>query len=168
MTEPGETGAIAPGAQTVERLRQSGISIDRGGDFQHEGAPVRHAGLRRALFRWLDRLPDGRTVLRLDPARFAYVEVADTPLVARAARIDGDRLWLALTDGAEELLDPTTLTVDGAGVLRCRVRSGRLEARLATSAAAVVAELITDGPGPPSLIVGGRAFPVVDRPAARP
>jgi len=55
----------------------------------HEGAEVTHEGLRRALFRWLDRLPppDGRYVLRLDERRFAYLEdVADTPLVARAGR----------------------------------------------------------------------------------
>src|SRR3569623_36510 len=46
----------------IERLRQSGIRIDREGEFQHEGAPVLHEGLRQALFRWLDRLHDGRVV----------------------------------------------------------------------------------------------------------
>jgi uncharacterized protein len=152
--------------ELIERLRRSGIRIDGQGDFQHEGAPVRHEGLRRALFRWLDRLPDGRTVLRLDAARFAYVDVDDTPLVARAARLDGDRVLLALTDGAEEPLDPATLTIDGDGVLRCWVRGGRLEARLATSAAAVLADLISDGPGRPALTLAGRIFPVADRPPA--
>ena len=59
-------------------------------------------------------------MLRLDERRFAFMEdVADTPLVARAARIDpaGD-VRLALSDGSEEPLDPATLTVDDAGVLR--------------------------------------------------
>jgi len=53
----------------------------------HEGAEVTHEGLRRALFRWLDRNGDGRYVLRLDERRFAYLDVDDTPLVARAARV---------------------------------------------------------------------------------
>ena len=102
----------------LERVRQSGIRVDREGRFVHEGSEVTHEGLRRALFRWLDRLPppDGRYVLRLDAERFAYLDVDDTPLVARAARIDPDgRVLLALSDGTEEPLDPETLTVDDEG-----------------------------------------------------
>jgi hypothetical protein len=131
-------------SETIARLRQSGISIDKEGDFIHQGERVRHEGLRRALFRWLDRLPapDGRYVLRLDPRRFAYVEVEDTPLVARAARRDADGFHLALSDGVEEVLDPRTLTVDGLGILRCSVRGGRLEARLSTSAATLLADTL--------------------------
>ena len=108
-------------AAFIERLRRSGIRVDREGRFIHEGAEVTHEGLRRALFRWLDRLPppDGRYILRLDARRFAYLDVDDTPLVARAARVDpAGAVWLALSDGAEEPLDPATLTVDAAGVLR--------------------------------------------------
>lgn len=129
-------------AAFLERVRRSGIRIDREGEFWHEGAVVAHEGLRSTLFRWLDRLPDGRHVFRLDDARFAYVDVDDTPLVARAARWQGDSLLLALSDGAEEPLDPATLTVDAAGVLRCQVRNARLAARLSTSAATVLADRV--------------------------
>src|SRR6185295_9536086 len=129
--------AAADEAAWLEKIRRSGISIDREGRFIHEGAEVTHEGLKRALYRWLDRLPppDGRYILRLDERRFAYLDVDDTPLVARAARIDTDgTVQLALSDGAEERLDPDTLTIDDAGVLRAYVRGGRLEARLASSA----------------------------------
>lgn len=129
-------------AAFLERVRTSGIRIDREGQLWHQGHTIDHAGLRAALFRWLDRNPDGRHVFRLDAQRFAHVDVDDTPLVARAARWEGDALMVALSDGSEERLDPGTLTVDGEGVLRCRVRGGRLEARLSTSAMAVVAERI--------------------------
>ncbi len=146
----------------IERLRRSGIRVDREGRFIHEGAEVTHEGLRRALYRWLDRLPppDGRYILRLDERRFAYLDVDDTPLVARAARVDGaGTIWLALSDGAEETLDPATLTVDGAGVLRAWVRGGRLEARLATSALAALGELLTEtSDGRPALRVAGRTM----------
>ena len=158
----------APGEQAeqaawLEKIRRSEISIDREGRFIHEGAEVTHEGLRRALFRWLDRLPppDGRYVLRLDEQRFAYLEdVADTPMVARAARIDGGGVQLALSDGSEEPLDPTTLTVDDAGVLRAWVRGGRLEARLASSAAAVLGDLlsVSEADGRPRLRLAGRSY----------
>lgn len=150
-------------AEILERLRRSGFRIDREGEFQHEGESVRHEGLRRALFRWLDSLPDGRTILRLDAHRFAYVDVDDTPLVARAARIVRGTILLALSDGGEEALDPSSLVVDAAGVMRCRVHGGRLAARLSTAAAAVVADLIEDGADGPALVVSTGIFPLGNR-----
>jgi hypothetical protein len=154
-------------AAFIERLRRSGIRVDREGRFIHEGAEVTHEGLRRALYRWLDRLPppDGRYILRLDEQRFAYLDVDDTPLVARAARLDGEgTIWLALSDGAEEALDATTLTADAAGVLRAWVRGGRLQARLATSAVAALGDLLTETPdGHPALRVATRTMPVKPR-----
>jgi uncharacterized protein len=134
-------------------VRRSGIRVDREGRFWHEGQPVQHEGLRRALLRWLDRLPppDARYILRLDAARFAYLDVEDTPLVASSLRWQGDRALLGLSDGSEEALDPAGLTVDGAGTLRCRVRGGRLEARLGSSAAAALAERIEGTPDGPVL-----------------
>jgi hypothetical protein len=154
-------------AEFLERIRRSGIRVDREGRFIHENAEVTHEGLRRALFRWLDTEPDGRVVLRLDERRFAYVDVDDTPLVARAARVDGDRVLLALSDGAEEPLDPATLTIDDAGVLRARVRGGRLEARLATSAAAVLSDRVAEEGGQAVLTLGGRRV-IPRRPAVSP
>jgi hypothetical protein len=157
-------------AAWLEQIRRSGISIDREGRFIHAGAEVTHEGLRRALFRWLDRLPppDGRYVLRLDERRFAYLDdVADTPLVARAARVDpGGTAILALSDGREEALDPATLTVDDAGVLRAWVRGGRLEARLASSAAAALADSLSEVDGRPQLRLAGRWFAIRPRSAA--
>jgi hypothetical protein len=159
-------------AAWLEQIRRSGISVDREGRFIHEGAEVTHEGLKRALFRWLDRLPppDGRYVLRLDERRFAYLEaVADTPLVARAARIDeAGAVQLALSDGSEEALDPATLTVDDAGVLRAWVRGGRLEARLASSAAAALSDIlaVSEADGRPLLRLGGRSYALPPRSAA--
>ena len=155
-------GAEEDHAAFLERLRQSGIRVDREGRFWHEGAPVVHEGLRRALFRWLDRLPapDGRHILRLDERRFVYLEVADTPLVATSLRWSGEVAQLGLTDGSEEPLDPATLTVDTEGVLRCTVRQGRLQARLATSAAATLSERLESGPSGPVLRLEGGDVPI--------
>lgn len=155
-------------AAWLEKIRQSGIRVDREGRFVHEGAEFAHAGLTRALYRWLDRLPppDGRYVLRLDDQRFAYLDVDDTPLVARAARIDAaGRALLALSDGSEEPLAPETLTVDDAGVLYAWVRGGKLEARLATSAAAALSDLLSDSGGHPQLRFAGRSYALRPRSA---
>jgi|SRR6185312_12132578 len=133
-------------AAWIEKLRRSGIRVDREGRFIHEGGEVTHEGFKRALFRWLDRLPppDNRYILRLDERRYAYLDVDDTPLVARAARLDADgSAWLALSDGTDERLDPETLTADAEGIVRARVRGGRLEARLSTSALAAIADVVS-------------------------
>ena len=163
------TDAADEQAAWLERIRRSGIRVDREGRFVHDGAEVTHEGLKRALFRWLDRLPppDGRYVLRLDAQRFAYLDdVEDTPLVARAARIAADgAVLLALSDGSEEALDPETLTVDDAGVLRAWVRGGRIEARLATSATAVLADAISEAGGRPLLRLAGRSYALRPRSA---
>jgi hypothetical protein len=160
---------VTTDAEVLERLRRSGIRIDREGRFVHEGAEVRHEGLRRALFRWLDAEADGRVVLRLDARRFAYVDVDDTPLVVRAARLEGageaERVLLALSDGSEEALDPGTLTIDEAGVLRARVRGGKLEARLGTSAVAALAERLSEeAPDRSILTLAGRRRAIPRRP----
>ena len=143
---------------TLERLRQSGIRIDRDGELIHEGEVIRHGGLRAAIFRWLDRGEDGRFVLRLDAGRFAYVTVDDTPLVVRAAAWRGDDLTLSLSDGTEETLRPGSLRVEAEGVLRCLAREGRLPARLSTSAAAVLGERMSDEDGTAVLRIGGRRY----------
>jgi hypothetical protein len=157
-----------PDAALIERLRQSGIRIDAEGNFVHDGDFVLHEGLRSALFRWLDRLPDGRYVLRLDAQRFAYVDVDDTPLVVRALRFDeAGEVVLSLSDGSDERLDAATLTLGGDGVMRCAVRAGRLEARLSTSAAAALAERITQQAVGPVLALGKRQVPLRPRPEAK-
>jgi hypothetical protein len=162
-SDEGAGSALDPAL--LERFRQSGLSIDREGQFWHAGQPVTHLGMRRAFFRWLDRLPppDGRHILRLDDQRFVYIEVADTPLVATSLRWSGDRALLGLSDGNEEALDAETLTVDDQGILRCRVRGGRLEARLTTSAAAALGERIESSRGGAVLHLGGRELPLKSR-----
>ena len=158
-------------AAWLDKIRQSGIRVDREGRFVHEGAEFAHAGSTRALYRWLDRLPppDGRYVLRLDEQRFAYLDVDDTPLVARAARIDAaGRAFLALSDGSEEPLAPETLTIDATACCDAWVRGGKLEARLASSAAAALADLLSEvggHPQLPALRFAGRSYALRPRSA---
>ncbi|HEX9103704.1 MAG TPA: hypothetical protein VF997_15950 [Polyangia bacterium] len=129
----------------IEKLRQSGIRLDGEGRFWHEGAEVTHHGLRAALWRWLDRNPDGRWVLRLDDQRFVWLDVdGDVPYVVRSARWEGDRAILRLADDSEEPLAVETLHLRGAQPF-CRVKQGRFDARVSTLAWHTLAERIDDG-----------------------
>lgn len=154
--------------QKVAPDRSSGIRIDKQGQFWHEGQAVTHAGFRRALSSWLDRLPppDGRYILRIDETRYAFVDVDDTPLVVVTLRLHEREPWIvaSLCDGSEEPLDAQTLSYDEAGTLRVWVRDAKLEARLATAAVAAIEPFLQQAeqgwqltlPGQPSITLRPR------------
>lgn len=150
--------------EMIERLRQTGIRLDREGRFWHEGAVVTHRGFQLALLRWLDRLEDGRPILRLDEKRYAYVDVDDADLLAVSARWDGDRMLLGLNDETEEELDYASLRVGADNAVYCSARGGRLTARITTPAYYVLAERIEDTPDGFALRAAGELHPI--RPAA--
>jgi hypothetical protein len=140
--------------EQIERLRRSGIRLDPEGRFWHEGGEVTHAGMRAAFFRWLDRNPDGRWVLRLDPERFVYLDVDDAPYLVRSIRWDGDRAIGLLSDGSDEDLDLGTLRVAAAGAAYVTVK-GRFPARLSTNAWAALEPRIVEEDGAIWLVTAG-------------
>ena len=142
----------------IEKLRQSGIRLDGEGRFWHDGAEVTHHGMRAAFWRWLDRNPDGRWVLRLDDKRFVYLDVDDVPYVVRSARWDGDRVMMRLSDDSDEELSYETLHLRG-GQPYARVKGGRFDARISTLAWNTIAERIDDG----ELHAAGRALPITSK-----
>ena len=144
--------------EQIEKLRQSGIRLDADGRFWHEGGEVTHGGLRAALWRWLDRNPDGRWVLRLDERRFVYLDVDDAPFVVRSARWEGERAIVRLSDDSEEELAYETLHLRANGQPYCTVK-GRFPARVATAAWNALAAHIDEG----GLHAAGRRFPIAAR-----
>ena len=158
--------------ELIEKLRQTGINLDRNGRLWHQGTEITHPGLRRALLRWLDRLPDGRPILRLDERRYAYLDVEDAHLLAVSAVWRADRVYLRLNDGTEEELDYASLYTGADHALYCRVRGGALRARLTTPAYHALAERITEVVSPASspddnspgyaLRACGQLFPIAE------
>jgi hypothetical protein len=130
--------------EAIEALRRTGIRLDRHGTLWHQGVRITHRGLSRALLRWLDTLPDGRPILRLDEHRYAYLEVEDAHLLVLSVEWRGDRVFLHLNDGSEEELDYASLQVAGDDAMYCTVRDGRLRARLTTAAYYALAEGIEE------------------------
>jgi hypothetical protein len=129
----------------IEKLRRSGIRLDAEGRFWHEGQEVTHHGLRAAFFRWLDRNPDGRYVLRLDEKRFVYLEVDDAPFLVRSLRWDGERAIAVLSDGTEESLDLNTIHLR-EGIAYAKVKAN-FDARLSAAAWSTLAEKIVERDG---------------------
>lgn len=129
----------------IEKLRQSGIRLDAEGRFWHEGQEVAHHGLRAAFFRWLDRNPDGRYVLRLDEKRFVYLDVDDAPFLVRSLRWEGERAIAVLSDGSEEVLDLSSVRLrDGVAYATAK---GRFDARLSAAAWSTLGERIVEREG---------------------
>ena len=152
--------------ELLEKLRTIGLRIDRSGRLWHQDQEVTHPRLRRAILRWLDVRDDGRDIVRLDDQRYAYVDVEDAHLQAVSARWDGDAVWLALDDGADEELAYATLAVGADGALYSRVRGGRLRARLSTAAQQILAPAIAEDPSAPSgfaLDAKGARWPIAVR-----
>ncbi len=148
-----EGGAFTP--EMTETFRSIGLRLDRNGRFWHEGVEVTHPRLRQALLRWLDVRDDGRDIVRLDAERYAYVDVEDAHLRAMSARWDGDRVRLVLDDGADEELAYDTLAAGRDDALYCRVRGGRLRARLTTAAVRALEDRIEEVPGGYALRAAG-------------
>jgi hypothetical protein len=129
----------------IEALRKSGIRLDADGRFWHEGGEVTHAGLRAALWRWLDRNPDGRWVLRLDERRFVYLDVDDAPFVVRSLRWQDGRALARLSDDRELELDLTTARLRNG---TCYVTLPRnFEARFSTAAWNTLSEHMSERDG---------------------
>ena len=115
----------------LEKFREVGIRLARDGVFWHQGAPITHPRLTRALRSWLDVRPeDGRPILRLDAKRYAYVDVDDAFLLVESVRWQDGVPIASLNDGSEEPLAADTLKVGPGFALYTLARDRTLLARL--------------------------------------
>ncbi|MEZ4365453.1 MAG: hypothetical protein R2939_04085 [Kofleriaceae bacterium] len=144
----------------LERMREIGLRLDRAGRLWQGDEPVTHPRLHAAILGWLDVLPDGRDVVRLDARRYAYVTVEDAHLRARGARWDGDRAFVVWDDGAEEELAYGALVVGPDGALQAPARGGRLRGRIAGAAYQTVTERLAEEAGGFVLRAAGRSWPL--------
>lgn len=146
--------------EQIEAFRSIGLALDRDGKLWHQGSEVSHPRLRQAVLRWLDVRDDGRDIVRLDDVRYAYIDVAEDHLRVLGTHWDGDRLMLALDDGATEELDYASLRVGADEGLRCRVRGGKLRARFTTAAQQVALERVDEDGGDVVLHAAGTRWPL--------
>jgi hypothetical protein len=141
--------------------RESSIVLDAGGRFWHEGQPVTHPGLQRAFATWIARHPDDGRYILSNGYDWTYFRVEGTPFFVQGLRLEGQTLYLTLSDGSEEALVPETLRVGHDDALVARVKNGSFEARFTPGAqAALVPYVVESGQGEPALALGGREYPI--------
>ncbi|MFN0252206.1 MAG: hypothetical protein ACKV2T_35345 [Kofleriaceae bacterium] len=148
--------------EQIEKMRAIGLRLDRAGTFWHEGVAVTHPRLRQALLRWLDvRAEDGRDIVRLDDARYAYVDVEDAHLRASSARWDGDRCFVLWDDEQDEELAYATLRQAADHALYATAR-GTLRGRIAGPAYHAIAERIVEDDAGFVLEAAGSRWSITD------
>jgi len=141
-----------PSKWTLPRL-----TVNREGEWLHEGQEITHPGILANLMRSLRRDAAGYFI-QAGPVRVA-VEVADVPFVVVRVEAVGSVLRLSVNDGTEEPLEPDTLRLTAAGIPYCRIKGGQFEARLSRAAAYQIGQLIDydEATGAAVLKVGGTA-----------
>jgi hypothetical protein len=143
------------------RSRESSIRLDSSGRFWHDGELVTHAGMSAAFASWIARHPDDGRYILTNGYDWTYFEVEDVPFFVRTVRSDGGRPVLLLSDGSEEALDPTALSVGDLDALYVRVKQGSFEARFMPAAQTALAPWLAEGPGGSAeLEVAGRRYAV--------
>ena len=126
----------------LEALReQSGLRLDREGQFWHRGGLVEHARTLAALHKGLHRAPNGRWATRIG-SEWGYVEVEDAALWIRRLEPDGEKLRAQLASGAWVAIDPATLALGDGDALYTRVDGER--ARLTRAAQLSLSEYLRE------------------------
>ena len=140
-------------------MRDIGLVLDDHGQFHHRGVLVTHARLHHALLTWLDIDDTGRDVIRLDAARFAYVQIDDTHLRARSAHWRDDRCFVLWDDDSEDELDYSSLKLRSDNAIEVSVR-GKLRGRIGSPAYYQVAEHIVEVGDWFAFEAAGRRWPI--------
>lgn len=141
----------------------TGLYLRADGTWFHDGQEVTHARLAALLHRCIARGAAGEPVVTTGRDVMAFT-CEDTPLRVLSARVDGERVLLALSHQHEQPLQEATLEVDGDGSWRCQSTEG-LAARFTRAAVLMLADHVDeDAAGGHLLRVGGRAIPLRPRP----
>jgi hypothetical protein len=141
------------------RSRESTIVLTRDGRFLHDGAPVEHAGMRRAFASWLQRHPDdGRFILN-NGYDWSYLTVEGALRFVQAVRAAAGEPRLVMLDGSERELEPEALSCDGDGRLLLRLPDGE-QAQFTPAAQLELAPWLSEQAGRTGVLIGGRFWPI--------
>jgi hypothetical protein len=142
------------------------ISIDKEGNWYHQGLPIINKKIYLHLNQCLAQDSSGRYILSMNGEE-CYLEVEDTPFVIQGvgASPGPDKptsLVLKLNDGTEETLNAETLRVGQDNVLYCKVKEARYEARLLRSAYYQLARFLQQEGDTYFLVLGDNKIPLTN------
>jgi hypothetical protein len=154
-------------AETLQKIREdSGLRLDREGQFWHRGEPVEHARTLAALHKGLHRAADGRWATRIG-RDWAYVDVEDAARFVRRIDPGEDRLHAQLAHGAWVDVDPETLASGADDALYVRLPDGE-RARLTRAAQLSLAPHLREESGEFALDLGRRRVRIGRDPGPEP
>ncbi len=150
------------------------IYVDARGGWWYEGNRIIHPEVLKLFKSSLQIDPENGGLKIHYKGREAPVKVAKTPFFVQDVAVEKaaggtapTAIELLLDDDTRESLDPATLALDEDGVLNVRVKGGRFAALCLPTAHFRLAELLTETPEGFVLELGGRRWPVAERPGSR-
>lgn len=133
--------------------RESGLRLDRDGKWHHQGVPVTHERLHRALTKWLDRDPGAdRFVIRVGPEFWAWVDVDDAPYQAYLQAVTEEGLVLRLSDERVLVWTGRHIAIGADDAWYITVGDPPLEARLSRGSLSALAEHLEEDPADPEVL----------------
>jgi len=149
-----------------KEIPRCGIYVDKEGDWYYLGNRIVHPGVLELFWSHLDVDEEGRYLIRLEDET-CYLEVEDTPFVVLQVTLThGENevrdVFLHLSDGTVEPLDPESFFIGPQDVPYCRIRGGRFIARFSRKALYQISRIIEEGdsPGAFRLRIRGRVHPI--------
>ena len=138
----------------------SGLRIDRQGQWWHDDEKIEHPNIIEAFNRGLRVMDDGKYQLHFgNDWCFVQVEHAGFTIVA-VDEAEGDRLSVRLSDRTAEFLDLESVREDEEGVLIAKVKEGKALARFSRDAQFQFAEHLEETDGKHFIRVGATVVPL--------
>jgi len=125
------------------------IFLDKEGNWFHNGEPFLNEKIKSFFSRSVDITADGQYVIHY--SNYTYpVRVEDAPYFVTGVRFEGfgtfERIFLTLSSGTDEELDPTTLFCRKNNALYCRIKKRRLVAKFKRSPSFNILERLEEKP----------------------
>ena len=134
----------------------SGIRIDRAGQWWHDDERIEHPNIIEAFNRGLRVMDDGKYQLHFgNDWCFVQVEDCGFTIVAVDESAEG-KLSVRLSDRTAEWLDLQSLALDEEGVITARVKDGKAKARFSREAQFQFAERLDESM---AVLINGAAHP---------
>jgi hypothetical protein len=137
----------------------SGIRLDRHGQWWHDGQPIEHPKIIEAFNRGLSPTDDGRFQLQFGND-WCIVEVEDAAYRVLHFALGEQGPSVELSDRTSEPLDVQTLSLDADGVVACQVKGRRAKARFSRDAQFALGERLTQRGEQLVLDLGAKTIPV--------
>ncbi|HPS57228.1 MAG TPA: DUF1285 domain-containing protein [Spirochaetota bacterium] len=138
----------------LKELLESGqtiddIFLDKEGNWFHNGEPFVNEKIKSFFSRSVDITADGQYVIHYSSYTYP-IRVEDAPYFITGVQFEGfgtfERIFLTLSSGASEELDPNTLFCKNNNALYCRIKKGRLVAKFKRSPSFNILERLEETP----------------------